>query len=493
MFPANTSTQIDFNYYPSYTLTPLDSALLQQVEYYFSFYNYSIDSFLQNLQDAEGWTAILDILTFPRMQMLHGGVFDQFGLSRLLHDFSPVVFVDLMNCRIRPSWIPFVVPTVMPIPYFVPLNPMNMAILTQEPFQEQLVNPGHANTSVLRGEEEHNLEAEEATDMKKCLQIVEISAVGKTVQLHDIKLIHETSRDSSITEGEPSENGSGAFKQQGMKLRGAGDSERANGRDQTNSTTQPVSLLQVHNSSLQKKEITKICPPDKARTLSASPLLKGNSPKGLIEHDKNGPISGMDSMVQGELKGGKNESAATYVDTYVGNSQSCRIQSPFPNNQSNGSPPEHRKCQSRKTVGTKSVHVSAQKKVISEISPPDSVHILSASLLSERKCSLRKGFLPSEKNEPIPGVNYTVQDERGGGNSKSIVSRVGYSKARSVPSNSLICLHRSQHRKHQSGKIEDSKSENGGWVKVNRTKARRNRRYMNADSHSRYRNGNYSF
>lgn len=108
-------------FYPR-ALSLVEIAVLRQIEYYMSYENYPIDFYLHSLCDYNGWIALSEILMFRRMQLI--GITDNRLVALLLRECSPVVFVDVLYRKIRPSWLPYY-PTAKPTQHYcVPNYPL---------------------------------------------------------------------------------------------------------------------------------------------------------------------------------------------------------------------------------------------------------------------------------------------------------------------------------------------------------------------------------
>lgn len=82
--------------------SPMEDAIVQQVEWYMGRLNLERDEYLKHQMDEQLWVSLDVILNFPKM--LRMGVTDKRRVATLLHARSTVVEVDEKTARIRPAW-----------------------------------------------------------------------------------------------------------------------------------------------------------------------------------------------------------------------------------------------------------------------------------------------------------------------------------------------------------------------------------------------------
>ncbi|PXF42468.1 La-related protein 4 [Gracilariopsis chorda] len=82
--------------------SPMEDAIVQQVEWYMGRVNLEKDGFLKQKMDDDLWVSLDVILSFPKM--IRMGVTDKRRVATLLNARSTVVEVDEKTARIRPAW-----------------------------------------------------------------------------------------------------------------------------------------------------------------------------------------------------------------------------------------------------------------------------------------------------------------------------------------------------------------------------------------------------
>ncbi|CAN8064307.1 unnamed protein product [Agarophyton chilense] len=82
--------------------SPMEDAIVQQVEWYMGQVNLEKDEFLKQKMDDDLWVSLDVILNFPKM--IRMGVTDKRRVATLLNARSTVVEVDEKAARIRPAW-----------------------------------------------------------------------------------------------------------------------------------------------------------------------------------------------------------------------------------------------------------------------------------------------------------------------------------------------------------------------------------------------------
>lgn len=86
------------------SLSPLELAIVKQIDFYFGRQNFPHDHYLLGLCDQAGWVALAHVLGFPRMSQM--GAANLPCIAALLAVHSATVQVDSNGHFVRPAWLP---------------------------------------------------------------------------------------------------------------------------------------------------------------------------------------------------------------------------------------------------------------------------------------------------------------------------------------------------------------------------------------------------